>query len=160
MRGDVQQTAEYLLAHVLVEGTDGADQLHLVGNDVVADAAPDGAEADHHRLPAQVHLPADDVLRRTDNVGRRHDGIDATPGARAVRLPAPDHDAEAVGGGHEGAGTVADLAHAQGREHVQAHDRIGAETVEEAFGPHHARPTVLAVRRYFLSWLEAVETPA
>ena len=150
----VGQVGEHRLAHVLVEGADGADHLHAVGNDVEAHAAADRAEAQHHRLPRDVLAAADHGLRGADDVGRGHDRVDAAPGPRAMRLPALHHDVEAVGGGHRRAAAHAELAGAEGREHVQAEHGVRLEVLEDALRQHHLRAALLAVRRTFLGRLE------
>src|SRR5690606_34015576 len=66
--GDVVQVGVDLRPHAFVEGADGPDQLDRVGDDVVADAAVDLAEADHRRLVGDVAAAADHGLRTADQV--------------------------------------------------------------------------------------------
>ena len=152
--GDVLQVLEHCLAHAFVEGADGADHFHLVGNDVVADAALDRAEGDDHRQLRDVLAAADDGLRGADDIGRGDDRVDAAPRPRTVRLPALDHDVEAVRRRHRRAGAITDLPGVEGAEHVQAEHRLGFEVAEEALLQHFLGAALLAVRRAFLGRLE------
>src|SRR5690606_12070118 len=122
--GDVDQVRMDALAHARVEGADGADQLHAVGDDVVADAALDRAEGHDGRQPGQVWAAADDGLRTADDVGRGDDGVDAAPWARTVRLHAVDLDRELVGGRHQRPAANADRAGRQGRKDMQPEHRV------------------------------------
>ena len=58
-----------------------ADAAELIGNDVVADAAFDGAEAHHHWLLGQILPARHDGLCAGDDFSGGHDRINAAPGA-------------------------------------------------------------------------------
>ncbi len=113
MAGDVVQVGVDLRAHAFVEGADGAGHLHLVGDDVVADAAVELAEADHRRLVGQVAAAADHGLRAADQVGGGDDRVHPAPWTRAMGLAPLHGDGEAVGGGHQRASAHRDGADRQ-----------------------------------------------
>src|SRR5690606_1741942 len=108
-------------------------QLDVVGDDVVAHAAVDGAEGQHHRLVADVHLAADDGLRLGHDLGRGNDRIYPAPGPGAVGLAADDAHVERVRGGHGWPGTLRELVRVEGAEDVQAEHRGGPEALEDDF---------------------------
>jgi len=83
-----------------------------------------------------------------------HHRIDAGPRLGAVGLHAAQHDAEAPGLGHGRPAAHAHFARAQGREHVQADDRLRLVLAEHAFLQHQRRPALLAFGRSFLGRLE------
>src|SRR3546814_7056613 len=82
------------------EGADGAFQLHAIGDDVVADAAVDGAKAQHQRRAREVGAAADQGLRRAHDLRGGDDRVDAAPGFGTVGLAADHLDREAVRSGH------------------------------------------------------------
>ena len=152
--GDIFQIGKYRLTHTFVEGADGADHFHLVGNDVVADAALDRAEGHHHRQFRDVLAAGNNRLRATDHIGGGDDRIHPAPRPRAVRLPALDDDIETVRRGHRRAGAVADLACVERAEYVQAEHCLGFEVAEDALLQHFFGAALLAVRGAFLGRLE------
>src|SRR5699024_9050810 len=98
--GDVLQPRQDVTAHVFFAGPDGARDHDVVGDDVMADAAVDGAEGEYGGLVADVHLPADDRLGLGDDLGGRDHRVHAAPRAGAMGLAADDPDVEAVRRGH------------------------------------------------------------
>jgi hypothetical protein len=64
-------TPDFLLP-LLVERPDGAGQLHLLGNDVVAHPAAYHAHRQHGRIFGQLRLAADDGLQAHNNLRGRH----------------------------------------------------------------------------------------
>ncbi|CEE81602.1 hypothetical protein XAC2852_810091 [Xanthomonas citri pv. citri] len=152
--GHVLEIGKDLLAHALVEGADGADHFHIVGDDVVADAALDRAEAEHRRLLGQVGAAADHRLRGADHVGAGHDRVDAVPRRRAMGLAADHLDREAVRGRHQRAAAHRDLAGLHAGEHMQAEHRLRGEVGKQAFLEHQRGAALFVAWGAFFGGLE------
>ena len=157
--GGLRDALMHVGAHALVEGAQRAFEHHLVGDDVVADAAVDLADRDDRRLLRNVELAADDGLQAVDDLRRGNDRIDAAPGQRAMRLAAGDGHRIAVGRGHQRPRAPGDGARLHAREDVQAEHRVGLGISERPLLDHRLGAPGLAgagleVGRAFLGGLE------
>ena len=137
-----------------VEIADGADEFHRVGDDVVANAAMDGAERHHRRRPGQIDLTAHDHLHADDDLRRHDNGVHAVPRQRPMGLLTLDSQFESIHGGHDGPGPVADLTRAETRERVHPEDRVRLIALEQPLLQHQFRAALLTVRRTLLRRLE------
>ena len=133
-------------AHPFVERADGADHPDAVGDDVLAQPAPECADGDDGRRGAHVDLAADDRLQAEHDLRADDDGVDAGRRKRAVRLPAVHDDAQSVGGRCGGAGVRLHAAEWAGAD-VEAEDDIDLRVVERAITDHRARAA--GGRRFF-----------
>ena len=101
-----------------------------------------------------VHAPRHDGLQSHDDLGADHDGVDAAPGLRAVRLLAAQEHAELVRGSHERPRTIADRPRMVVGGDVKAEDRADLRCLHAALGDHELRAIDSVFRHALLGGLE------
>lgn len=115
-------------AGALVDGAQGAQQVHVVGNDVGGRAAVDGTERDD-RLVVRVELARDEVLRAEEDMAGDVERVHQLVRARAVAALAVHDDVDVVDGREAGARARGDLAQAV----VERHEVDGRGGVDVRF---------------------------
>ena len=141
--GEVERDAldrgDEMIRHGLVVGAKREFELHLVGDDVAAGAAVDGADGDDRRS-AGLELSADDRLEHRRDFSGEHDRVARGVRPRTVAAVAAHEDIHGVDVGVGGSLDAVELAGRQIRESMQGDHVVGArEAREESVHEHGAR---------------------
>ena len=111
------------LAHLGIEGTDSAAEFRVLGDDVGAGAAVEGADADHNGIVG-VCFTAGDALQSVHNLAANVDGVNRAFGHGTVTGTADDLDVHEGRGGIPGTGIHGDGAGGQLGEDVHTGNGI------------------------------------
>ena len=141
-------------AGALVDGAQGAQQVHVVGNDVGGRAAVDGTERDD-RLVVRVELARDEVLRAEEDMAGDVERVHQLVRARAVAALAVHDDVDVVDGREAGARARGDLAQAVVERHeVDGRGGVDVRVLQHARVDHGLVAADLVGRAALLVGLE------
>ena len=128
---------------LLIIGADGQLHRRLVRNNVVLEAAVEGADCDHAGLERR-DFTADDRLQGDDDFRAHQDRILAAMGRSAMRANAVDNDVDAVGRAAFNAFADRQLSGRRVRRNVKGHGiiRLGKTRIEAVI--HHQLRTANA----------------
>ena len=137
-----------------IKGADGADHLHIIGHDVVADTALDRTDCHDCGIRRDVGHTAHDGLQTVDDLCRHDHRVDAAPGSRAMGLPTLDDNTVGIRTRHQRTAAIADHAGRHVGEDVQPEHGLRSILLKHAFLDHQACATFFTDRCTLFCGLE------